>query len=205
MGAHSAMGDAAIRAVFAEQPIEQTAAVDVAQQWSGKELSFVEPATKLHRRPIAVVAINDDRAVVANRRSGTLSIVNAESLAVDSEYQLGGHPTDVVRVGTTLLITEKEGRLSSVQVHSGQPSVQWRVAIPNEPATVRVSPQKDWCSVSSTWARKVTFVCLPESIDESPEIVASIDLPFSPREQLILPDQSRLMVADAFGPRIAVI
>ncbi|WP_461508860.1 cytochrome c peroxidase [Rhodopirellula baltica] len=191
--------------VWSNQPSELSSVDRKGSQPVVTALPLVSPETKLHRRPVAVVAIGAHRAVVANRRSGTLSFVNTETLQVDSEYQLGGHPTDVVRSGQSLLITEREGRLSAVQVNDDQPRLQWQVAMPDEPATVRVSSEGEWCSVCSTWARRVTFVSMPKTNEQSPEVLKTVELPFSPREQLLLPEQARLLVADAFGTRVAVI
>lgn len=191
--------------VWSNQPNELAGVDPKATQHAEKVFPLVAPETMLHRRPVAVVAMGSGRAVVANRRSGTLSFVDTDSLQVESEYQLGGHPTDVVRSGQSLLVTEQEGRLTAVEVKDGEPRLQWQVAMPNEPATVRVSSDGEWCSVCSTWARRVTFVSLPKAIGQSPEVLANVELPFSPREQLLLPEQARLLVADAFGPRVAVI
>ncbi|KLU01911.1 Surface antigen protein [Rhodopirellula islandica] len=191
--------------VWGNQPIVQPTSTSKTSIRGGEALSSVAAGTAMLRRPVAVVNTGDDQVVVANRRSGTLSVVDTNALQVIGEYRLGGHPTDLIAVGERLLVTEQDGRLTSVQMKAGSPVIQWSVAVPNEPATVRATDNGDWCSVCSTWAREVTFVNLQGSADQPPEIMATVSLPFSPRAQLILPDQNRLLVADAFGPRLAVI
>ncbi|MFG0266046.1 MAG: cytochrome c peroxidase [Rhodopirellula sp. JB055] len=166
---------------------------------------MVNAETALLRRPIAVVNAGDGLAVVANGRSGTLSFIDSDSLRVSGEYRLRGTPTDLISSGSRLLLTEQDGWLSSVLLNERGPSIEWRLALPHEPTTVCASEAGDWCSVSSTWERAVTFVNLPDGDGQTPEVIANVSLPFSPREQLILPGENRLMVADAFGPRVAVI
>ncbi|WDQ15081.1 cytochrome c peroxidase [Rhodopirellula sp. P2] len=190
---------------WSNQPVAQPTSTPNSSTRGGDALPLVEPGNALLRRPVAVVNTNADQVVVANRRSGTLSMVDTETLQVLGEYRLGGRPTDLIAVGERLLITEQDGRLTAVQMKDGRPAIQWSVAMPNEPATVRASDQGEWCAVCSTWARKVTFVNLQGPADQPPEIMATVSLPFAPRAQLLLPDQNRLLVADAFGPRVAVI
>jgi mono/diheme cytochrome c family protein len=190
---------------WSSQPAEQSVAPAHQSTDLGEPLSKVEAGTALVRRPVAVVNVGGGQAVVANGRSGTLSVVDSDSLQVSGEYRLDGTPSDMIALGERLLLTEPIGRLTSVLMEDGVPSIEWRIAIPSDPTTVRASKAGDWCSVCSTWGRTVTFVSLPEGEGQTPEVIANVSLPFSPREQLILPSENRLVVADAFGPRVAVI
>ena len=63
--------------------------------------------------------------------------------------------------------------------------------------------------MASTWPRRLTFVSLapraPEDSDPALSIAGGLDLPFCPREMAAFPGGSRLVVADAFGGRLAVV
>jgi len=66
--------------------------------------------------------------------------------------------------------------------------------------SLQVSPDGSRCTVACLWPRQLTIVAL----DAEPRIVSKIDLPFAPRNQLLVSD-NKLVVTEAFGGRLAVI
>ena len=75
------------------------------------------------------------------------------------------------------------------------------------PVDVEISGDGRHLFVTSLWTRQVTImrVTSGDGEDIGLEVVSRIDLPFSPRRQLALPGESRLLVADAFAGKVAVI
>jgi YVTN family beta-propeller protein len=59
--------------------------------------------------------------------------------------------------------------------------------------------------VASLWPRQLTVVELPAGGEKSPRVAKTIDLEFAPRMQLLLPGSRKLIVADSFGGRLAVV
>src|SRR5262249_8655744 len=57
-------------------------------------------------------------------------------------------------------------------------------------------------TVACLWARRLVILDLTERKEASPVV---LDLPFASRRQLLLPGTSRLLVADSFGGRLAVV
>ncbi|MEK6238980.1 MAG: hypothetical protein N2C14_30055, partial [Planctomycetales bacterium] len=179
------------------------------------ELAKVSPSESRFRRPVAATLLDETTAAVANRRSGTLSVIDVDRLAVVAEFDFKGQPTHLVARGKNVLVTDAEhGRLVSLAMDRSSARVLWELSLPNHPVSVRVSQDGKWCSVGCMWGRKVVFVQLPKTPGKSsktpktnalPRIIATVDLPFPPREQLLLEDSSRLVVADAFGDQLAVI
>jgi DNA-binding beta-propeller fold protein YncE/mono/diheme cytochrome c family protein len=153
------------------------------------------------RRPTAIAQLDDSTAVVANR-CGTLSVIDLDKWAVVAEYQIGGQLTDLAATNGLLLVTDSaRSRLSLIRISRQRAQVVSELSVPTHPVTVRVSPDGMSCSVASKWARKLTLV----SLGNEPAIAATIDLNFSPGEQLHIPSEPRLLVADAFNGRLAVI
>lgn len=172
------------------------------------DLEKVSSSASLHRRPVAVRLLDETTAVVANRRSGTLTVVDLDSFSVAAEFNINGQPTDLDGHAQNVLVTDAAGgRLMALRIGRVSASVNWELRVPTHPVSVRISQAGDWCSVCSLWGRKVVFVKVPKPSEQAgqPQIIATVDLPFAPREQLILKDASRLIVADAFGDRLAVI
>tara|TARA_R110002072_G_scaffold287242_2_gene452773 strand:+ start:137389 stop:139329 length:1941 start_codon:yes stop_codon:yes gene_type:complete len=164
------------------------------------DLERVSPDTSLFRRPAAIARLDGSTAVVANR-CGTLSVIDLENVTVAAEFRIGGRLTDVAIADGLLLVTDAENsRLCLVRLSRTDAEMVSELPMPTYPLTVQVAPDGRSCSIASKWARKLTFVSLVK-----PAITATIDLGFSPGEQLYVPTQSRLLVADAFNDRIAVI
>jgi len=172
------------------------------------DLAKVAHTASQHRRPVAVRLLDRETAIVANRRSGTLSVIDLERFAVAAEFEIKGQPTDIDVRRRNVLVTDAEGgRLVAVEIDQSAARIKWELPMPKHPVSVRVSADGSWCSVCSMWSRKVTFVRLPQASTKAkpPQIIATVKLSFAPREQLILEDASRLLVADAFGDRLATI
>lgn len=183
---------------------------EIAPAVSAKLLAEVPIASRMLRRPIASARWDDDTIVVANQRSGTVSFVSVDEMAVRREVEVGGNLTDLARVEIEgephLLLTDDEAhRLVCVRVTDEAATLAWQLEMPTGPTSLIVSANGSSCVVASSWARCLTWVELPAAVGDLPKIRDSLDLPFSPRAQLLFADQKRLLVADTFGPRLALI
>src|SRR5262249_7542733 len=78
-----------------------------------------------------------------------------------------------------------------------------RVQVGPDPVSVQVSPDGSRGFVASRWSRRVTVVDLQAA--GGPKARRSIPLPFSPGRHVLLSGAVRLVVADAFGGRVAVV
>ncbi len=89
-------------------------------------------------------------------------------------------------------------------------AVTFRLPVALYPVSIAISPDATRCFVASLWSRRLTVIDLVKAHSgteaTSLKISKIIPLPFAPRKQLVLnqPEQ-RLIVADAFGGRLAVI
>ena len=171
------------------------------------------------RRPVAAAWLDAGRTcVVANRRSGTLSRIDLERRAVIDEQPVAVRLADLARCETTgefVVVDDKTHELITLCYDSaGRIAVTGRLAVSPYPTKVAISPDERTAAVAGLWLRTIDVVALrPPAVSEpsSPgggsqlRVVASIALPFAPREVGFTPDGERLIVLDAFGGQIAAI
>jgi YVTN family beta-propeller protein len=141
---------------------------------------------------------------VANRDSGSISVIDTAGSRVVAEPAVGRRLADLAITpdGTRLLAVDEDS--SELVVLAGKRSdlqVTRKVKVNPDPVTVRVAPDGSYCTVASRWSWRVSVVTL----GDEPRTTHDIDLPFAPREQLMLPDGKRLIVADAFSGRLGVV
>ncbi|WP_166821389.1 cytochrome c peroxidase [Thalassoroseus pseudoceratinae] len=155
------------------------------------------------RHPVAAVVSADGSGVwIANRRGGSVSRLDSERLEVVGEYHIAREPTDLQRFGDEYLVTDFQSHeLIGFQVRDETPIVRFRVPVAKYPVRVAVEEQRSLGFVTSLWSRRLSVVNLDAN---PPNVLKTIDLPFAPESQTFL-DDNTLVVADAFGGRLAVV
>jgi YVTN family beta-propeller protein len=168
------------------------------------------------RQPAALcLGADAARLYVANARSGSLSVVDVKSATVVAEHGVGRGLADIAllpdgprlrllavdQAADSLLLLEERERDGSVQVVA-------RLAVAPDPVSVVVTPGGGWCVVASRWSRRLTFVAVAAGTGLGQPLLSTIrtlDLPFSPRNMVLVRSATKLVVADAFAGRLAVI
>jgi YVTN family beta-propeller protein len=165
------------------------------------------------RQPVALAIVDGGKTLLAaNRRSGSLSVIDTASRQVVAELNAGRGLADlaVLPDGRHLLAVDRESsELILMACRDRSPRVVGRLAMAPDPVRLIVTSDGESAVVASTWSRRLTFVSLapraPEEAVPSLSIADGLDLPFAPRELAVLPDGWRLVVADAFGGRLALV
>jgi len=164
------------------------------------------------RQPTALCLSPDGlRLFVANGRSGSLSVVDLKSAKVVAEHDAGRGLTDVAALpdehrllavdqagNALLLLEERDGSVRTVE----------RLAVAADPISLVIAPGGGSCVVASRWSRRLTFVGVSAEAGSGQSRLATsrtLDLPFSPRNMVLVRLGARLVVADAFLGRLAVI
>ncbi|HEY2587337.1 MAG TPA: cytochrome c peroxidase [Tepidisphaeraceae bacterium] len=169
----------------------------------------------LFRRPIALVA-TDGRLFVANQRSGTLSIVDPARAQVVSEIKVAEQLSDLAPLGNGYLLASDDsaGQLLLLDRFGDSITVSSSIHVGYSPVSIRPAPYGSWCAVALLWAHQLAIVDLRRSDDPKAHAAGmgpalslrkTIDLPFAPLKQCVLPDGKTLVVADAFGQNLALI
>jgi cytochrome c peroxidase/DNA-binding beta-propeller fold protein YncE len=161
------------------------------------------------RQPVALVPADDDRWLfTANRRSGSISVLDLKEGRAAEEVDVGRTLADLAAPADgrhLLAVDEGAGELIVLDRRGGELKVSQRVPVGRSPVSVQPAGDGTRCFVASLWSRSLAIVDLGAEQGQKPRVARTIALPFCPRKQLPLPDGERVVVADAFGGRLAVV
>jgi YVTN family beta-propeller protein len=163
------------------------------------------PSRARLRQPVALVATDGgNRLFVANHRSGSVSEIDVAKKAVAAEADVGRSLADLAAApdGRLFAVDEAAGELVVLTPRRGGPAVTHRVAVSSSPVSVCMAAGPR-AVVACLWQRLLAVVAVPAS--GAPRLERTIELPFAPRLQLALPGGERVLVADAFGGRLALV
>ncbi|MCE9604950.1 MAG: cytochrome C peroxidase [Planctomycetia bacterium] len=169
------------------------------------------PAARF-RKPIALAWVESGRLLaVANARTGSISLVDVERKLVVGETEIASRLTDLKRAGdsdtgdsdTFVALDDKTHELLLLKIQRTGVRIIGRTRVADDPQRVIVGDDGRTALVAGRWSRRLDVVELDAT--GGPHVVRSHALPFAPRELLLLPDGVGVVVADAFGGRIAVI
>jgi YVTN family beta-propeller protein len=173
------------------------------------------PRQPAPRRPVALALADDGKWLfIANQGSGSIAVIDTGSQRVAAEVPVGRKLSDLVVTpdgGQLLAVDEEAGELVVYRRRAFRLEAPLRIKVSPFPVSVRVAEDGSHCTVASLWSRRVTVVSLPrntggrEATTGEPQVVKTIELSFPPRLQLPLRDPARVIVADAFGGRLAVL
>jgi YVTN family beta-propeller protein len=174
-----------------------------------------EPADACRvRQPVALAFSTDgSRLFVANRRSGSLSVIDPRSSKVVAEADVGRGLADVAPLpdGRHVLAVDQEGdALILVGVEGDTARVIEARGVSPDPVGVVVLAGGERCAVTSRGSRRLTFLELVRSGSGANGrlglvVTRTLDLPFRPRNVVELSGRGRLVVADAFGGKLGVV
>jgi YVTN family beta-propeller protein len=171
---------------------------------AGRRTAAEAPAVGL-RRPVALALSADGRWLyTANQRSGSVSVNDVEKGAAVAEIAVGRRVSDLVLMPDRRQILATDDDAHELVLLSGQgPAVEVirRIKVAPYPVSVRASADGSRAFVASLWSRQVSI------LDLSPQARPTkvIGLPFAPRLLLPVRGDQMLLVADAFGGRLAVV
>jgi YVTN family beta-propeller protein len=163
------------------------------------------------RQPVALVLADDGKQLfAANQRSGSLSIIDPSSRRVITEIPVGRRLSDLaVASGGEYLLATDEGANELILLRRDRQRITpvSRLQVGAVPVSVQLSADGSQAYVASLWSRRISLVDVlaGDGKDCSLRIRQTIDLPFAPRKQLLVENGRKLLVADAFGGKLAVV
>ena len=162
------------------------------------------------RRPVALAFTqNHQRLLVANSRGKSFSLIDIAQQKTIAEEPSGGVLSDLqpLEDGNWMLATDESNhQLLLLNIQDDQVQIRQRVSVSPYPVSVVVDRKQQFCYVTSLWSKRVTRIRLNKTADAwQATVMQAIDMPFSPRELLLLPGESRLVVADSFGGNLALL
>ena len=161
---------------------------------------------------LAVSSVEANILLSANERSGSISVIDLSGQRVLSEWPIGERLSDLAAVrgrpGDIFVSTDvATHRLQLVQRRGKELKVVDSVQVDPFPVSVCCDKEGQRCFVASLWSRRLNIVELARTPQGGLKFGKSdgLSLPFAPRLQILRPDSTVLVVADAFGGKLAVI
>jgi mono/diheme cytochrome c family protein len=165
------------------------------------------------RHPVAAAFLADGQTLcVANRRAGSISLVDVAQQSVRAELVVGQRLADLAVLPdgrNVLVVDEQNHELIALLFDGARLQVRARLAVGPYPVSIAVAEDGTRATVASLWSRHVEVIDLTPLASRaaavSLRVVHEIRLPFAPREQCTLSRCSCVAVADAFGGHLAVV
>lgn len=157
------------------------------------------------RRPVAI-AVTKYALLLANRDSGTISVIDPEERQVVHEHEVRGRLADLKTVpgkpNALWAVDETSHAIIGLRYESGKLIETRRYQVAKYPVTLSVSEDGRLGSVASLWSRRLTVFSIGEGLRL--QHLKTIDLPFAPRLQLFI-NRHWLLAADSFGGRLGLV
>ena len=116
------------------------------------------------RRPIALATSADGRWLyVANRDSGSLSVIDVTAQQVVAEHAIGKRLSDVKCLPShsdSLIADEAAHELVLANASGQQVEVVQRLPVSPYPVSIEIAPGGKEATIASLWSRRLTFVGL---------------------------------------------
>ena len=174
------------------------------------------------RRPVALALDErDHRLYVANAQSGSISVIDTLHRKQLLEVVIGGRLSDLEIIPNrpfliatdeqnheAILIPKNVFQISSQAVALVPEERILRIPVAPYPVSISTRDNGTQAYIASLWSRKISTIQIPgesTGTDLKASSVQTLDLPFSPRLQLLIDNQKRLLVSDAFGGDMAIV
>jgi DNA-binding beta-propeller fold protein YncE len=172
------------------------------------------------RRPSSIALSNDGKLLaVANRNSGSITLLDADSGAIQSETKIGMELSDIAALPdpSQFLVTDfANHELILLSVEDSLLTVTRRIPVARFPAAIEVSPDGNSIAVASFWSRRLSVGKLSSGKEATSKAASEtgnlkpasfapkvVDLPFVPG-CLAFENDGSIIISEAFGGRIAV-
>ena len=178
----------------------------------GSPLLAKTPANNLKdqkklRKPIDLRLSKDNRWLyIANRSTGSISVIDAKSRKVVNEQPVGKQLTALaISPDGKLLVAADDSlhQLILMKPLAGKVEVLSRMAISPYPVRMAFAANGKRLFVTSLWSRRVSQVDV--SNHQKAKVQRVLDLPFAPRCLISVRKDSRLIIADSFSGRLGII
>ena len=114
------------------------------------------------RRPMAVTLLDgDSRLLVANRQSGSISVIDPGTRRVLAEHDVGRGLADIVALPDDrhVLAVDQAGHdILLLNVHEDAMGILARVRVAPDPVRIVLASDGSSCVVASLWSRRLTFL-----------------------------------------------
>ncbi len=147
-----------------------------------------------------------DHLVVANSRSGTLSLVDVEARKVVTERPVAESISDMMMARNQdqiLILDPKKHGLQIVNLSTNdfQCSPSDFIPLAHDPRKMVIHPEKNLIAVASKWSRRITLLSkvIENAGNTGWRLEDTINLTFAPGHLVFVPHSNRLLISSAFN------
>lgn len=158
------------------------------------------------RRPVALATL-ERLLVVANRESGSLTLLDRSTGTIIAEHNLAERIADMRQMpdqSALLVVDDQQNQLLKVTIKDQQVTAKCLALTPFPASKLGWDASTRTAFVSAKWAHRVMAFTLDATGDRVRQ-TRIIKLPFAPLDVLPLSASRIVLVADAFGNRLAVV
>ena len=175
---------------------------------NGTLATAIVAAEPRFRRPVAVSLDEANNLLyVANRDTGSISVVNTKQRQVVDEVDVGRELSDIALIDQDRLVALDRKSHDLCLLTKGDSG--WRVTartnVAPDPVRLVLDERSSRMFVASLWSRTVSVLEWNHDLHSVPRLIGTAKLPFEPREMCSSPDGEHLIVACAFEARLAVL
>lgn len=165
------------------------------------------------RRPVAAGFLADGNTLcVTSRRAGSVALVDVGQGRVQQECSVGQRLAGCAVLPDrrhVLVVDETRNELVALVFDGTTLTVRSRLPVGPYPVSIAVQADGTRATVACLWSRRLDVIDLAPLLSQrgpvTLHVLHSVRLPFAPREQCVLPRLPYVIVADAFGGRLAVV
>ena len=159
------------------------------------------------RRPVAMALSTDQSLLyVANRDSGSVSVLDAGTLKLVDETEVGKRLTDVAWIADSHLLATDAGNheLILLAANGFELEVAQRLQISPYPQKIAVTADGQAAYITSLWSQQLTKINYSPK-EKQIRVNETVDLPFAANQMLLIEAEKKLIVADHFAGRFAIV
>lgn len=155
------------------------------------------------RIPLALELLENRDTLIVGCKDGTLLAIDTKLGRIRQTLETGGSITDLEKLSDTeFLATDFEsGELLRFRVQHGRSELAETAQVGGFPISLSIDPWKKRAYLVDKWHQRVVSLQLQPNI----QIQSTRELPFIPREQLLLNNGAQLLVADAQAGSLALL
>ncbi|MDA0749806.1 MAG: hypothetical protein O2964_03730 [Verrucomicrobia bacterium] len=164
------------------------------------------------RHPVKIALINNEsQLLLANSRSGSLSLIDLSSTQTTHEWKVAGALSDMAFIAerNQILLTDNKQH-SLILLNWDNATQHWdsrsELNVATDPQHIALHPENNMAAIASRWSHRLTLLKSTETQGQTASwrTTEVVDLPFAPGKMVFVPEQKGLLIADAFNGILAL-
>ena len=165
------------------------------------------PQLKSQQREPVTLTVRDGELLVGNRSSGTISVIDVRQQRVAAEHRIARRIADMIRSEndhSLFVIADHDRQLLRVELEGDEVVAKPVAEIPHSSTKLAIDEANRRLFVTAKWSHELIALQFDGEFQQL-QSRQTLTLPFAPRELILLSQNGKLLIADAFRGRIAIV